>query len=248
VLPGVYSRLHFLPAPFAAISLIAFSLNDKIKIDNNMKWYDIFSNFYDNSLEKLYFDSRKRAIELLDLNDGQNVIDVACGTGANFKHIYVTNKNVTIYGTDFSTGMLRKAEDQIRKNSWQNIFLFQSDARKLSLSLIKELTTNKIKFDRVICVLGLSVIPEWETVLDNLLGLLNENGKIVIVDVFAEKRNFNTWLVEKIANADLNRRIWQTLETKTVNFHQEYLPVKESKVGGKLFAATGNKRKYKPYR
>ncbi|HMS50813.1 MAG TPA: class I SAM-dependent methyltransferase, partial [Chitinophagales bacterium] len=69
-----------------------------------MKWYDLFSNFYDNSLEKLYFDSRKRAIELLDLKDGHTIIDVACGTGANFRHIKATNKDISIYGTDFSAG------------------------------------------------------------------------------------------------------------------------------------------------
>ena len=34
-----------------------------------MKWYNVFSNVYDSSLEKLYFQSRKRAIELLELND-----------------------------------------------------------------------------------------------------------------------------------------------------------------------------------
>lgn len=197
-----------------------------------MKWYDVFSGFYDSSLEKLYFESRKRAIELLDLNDGQTILDVACGTGANFRHIKATGKSVTIYGTDFSGGMLKKAQGLIEKNNWKDIFLFQSDARELSLSLVEKHTNNKLKFDRIICVLGLSVIPEWEQVLNNLLQLLNENGKIVIVDVFAEKRNFNTWLVEKIAKADLDRKIWQTLETKTLNFHYEYLPIKESKVGG----------------
>ena len=208
-----------------------------------MKWYDLFSNFYDNSLEKLYFSSRKRAIELLDLKDYQTVIDIACGTGANFKHIKASNDKVTLHGTDYSSGMLKKGQDLIEKNSWTNTFLFQADARELTLSSIEKYTNKKISFDRVICVLGLSVIPEWEMVLDNLIELLNENGKIVIVDVFAEKRNLNTWLVEKVAKADLNRKIWQTLETKTYNFHQEYLPVMESKVGGKLFVAVGSKRK-----
>lgn len=79
-------------------------------------------------------------------------------------------------------------------------------------------------------------------VLDKMLGLLHENGKIVIVDVFAEKRDMNTWLVERFAQADLNRKIWQALETKTTGFYQEYLPVKESKVGGKLFVTSGQKR------
>jgi len=207
-----------------------------------MKWYDIFSSFYDNSLEQLYFSSRKRAIELLDLKDNQTVIDIACGTGANFKHIKASNDKITLYGTDYSSGMLKKGQDLIENNSWTNIFLFQADARELNLTSIEKYTNKKLSFDRVICVLGLSVIPEWEMVLDNLLGLLNENGKIVIVDVFAENRNLNTWLVEKVAKADLNRKIWQTLETKTDNFHQEYLQVKESKVGGKLFVAVGTKR------
>lgn len=207
-----------------------------------MKWYDLFSNFYDNALEKLYFSIRKRAIELLDLNDNETLIDIACGTGANFKHLKASNDTVLIYGTDYSSGMLKKGQASIEKNGWKNIFLFQADARQLSLSSIEKYTHKHLSFDKVICVLGLSVMPEWEKVLDNMLGLLNENGKIVIVDVFAEKRNFNTWLVEKIAKADLNRKIWQTLETKTANFNQEYLPVKESKVGGKLFVAVGTKR------
>lgn len=207
-----------------------------------MKWYDLFSNFYDNALEKLYFSSRKMAIELLDLNDNEMVIDIACGTGANFKHLKARNDTVLIYGTDYSNGMLKKGQASIEKNGWKNIFLFQADARELSLSSIEKYAHKSLRFDKVICVLGLSVMPDWEKVLDNMLGLLNENGKIVIVDVFAEKRNFNTWLVEKIAKADLNRKIWQTLETKTANFHQEYLPVKESKVGGKLFVAVGTKR------
>lgn len=171
--------------------------------ENDMKWYDFFSNFYDTSLENLYFSSRQRAIELLDLRDNQTVIDIACGTGANFKHIKAKNDKVTLYGTDYSNGMLKKGQYSIEKNSWTNIFLFQADARELTLTSIEKYTNKKLSFDRVICVLGLSVIPEWELVLDNLLGLLNENGKIVIVDVFAEKRNLNTWLVEKLAKANL---------------------------------------------
>ena len=139
--------------------------------------------------------------------------------------------------------MLEKAQNIIEKNNWKNIFLFQSDARNLNISLIEQHANKKVKFDRVICMLGLSVIPEWEAVLDNLLTLLTENGKIVIVDVFAEKRNFNTWLVEKVAKADLDRKIWQTLEKMTTNFYREYLPVKENKVGGRLFVAIGTKKK-----
>ncbi len=206
-----------------------------------MKWYDFFSNIYDSSLEKLYFESRTRAVELLDLKDGQILLDVACGTGANFKHILAKDIELNIYGTDFSSGMLRRGQAAIDKNQWENIKLFQADARELTPEYVREQTKQEAGFDRIICVLGLSVIPDWETVLDKMLGLLKDEGKIVIVDVFAEKRDFNTWLVEKIAKADLDRPIWQTLKEKTTDFHAEYLPVKESKVGGKLFVSAGVK-------
>jgi len=172
-----------------------------------MNWYDIFSSIYDSSLEKLYFESRKKAVKLLELESGQTLIDIACGTGANFKHIKATNTNLEIYGTDSSEGMLRKGQAIIDKNSWNDITLFQADARNLTPSFVERQINKDLSFDRIICVLGLSVIPDWEQVLDKMLGLLKVNGKIVIVDVFAEKRNFNTWLVEKFARADLNRQI-----------------------------------------
>lgn len=209
-----------------------------------MKWYDVFSNFYDSSLEKLYFNTRKRAIEQLKLKPNLSVLDVACGTGSNFRHIKEIDTEIALYATDFSEGMLRRAKQSIKTNNWTDITLFQSDARKLSPSLIKEKTKEVDSFDRIICVLGLSVIPNWELVLDKMIDLLRPNGKIVIVDVYAEKRNFNTWLVEKVARADLNRKIWQQLKEKTSDFELEYSEVKENKVGGKLFIACGSKLNY----
>ena len=191
-----------------------------------MKWYDIFSNFYDSSLEKIYFDSRKRAIELLDLKSGQVILDVACGTGANFKHIKSTGIDVDIYGTDFSKGMLNRGLSAIKKNNWNDITLFQADARKLTTSFIKEQINKEPSFDLLICTLGLSVVPDWELVLNNMLHLLKEEGRIVIVDVFAEKRTFHTWLIEKIAGGDMDRKIWQTLEDRTTDFYHEYCLVK----------------------
>lgn len=81
-----------------------------------MKWYNLFSNFYDKSLEKLYFSSRQKAVELLDLNDNHIVMDVACGTGANFKHIQASNYQLDICGFDYSRGMLKKGQELVEKN------------------------------------------------------------------------------------------------------------------------------------
>lgn len=178
---------------------------------------------------------------MLDLQDNQTVLDVACGTGANFKHILAGKQQINLYATDYSSGMLAKAQKQVDQNQWTNIHLFEADARTLNPGTIAQHTHDNTRFDRIICVLGLSVVPDWQLILDNLIELLKPDGKLVIVDVFAEKRTFNTWLVEKIAKADLDRPIAQALAEKTTAFQQVYMPIKESKVGGKLFVAVGTK-------
>jgi len=208
-----------------------------------MKWYDAFSSFYDKSLEKLYFESRARMVELLDVQPGDVVLDVACGTGANFIHFRNSGvENLKIYGTDYSDGMLKKAKALVSREKWDNMHLFQADARDLDEDYFSNRKELPNSFDCVVCVLGLSVIPDWEKVLDQLLGILKPNGKIIIVDVYAEKRDINTTIVEWVSKADLNRKIWQKLKIQTDHFYEEQLPVKERKVGGKLFAAIGRKK------
>ena len=208
-----------------------------------MKWYDIFSGVYDKSLEKLYFESRARMVELLDLKSNDVILDVACGTGANFKHFHNSGiKNIEIYGTDYSQGMLNKAATLIQKNNWENTHLFQADARTLNTTYFDNQKDLPNSFDCIVCVLGLSVIPDWEKVLDQLITLLKSGGKIMVVDVYAEKRDLNTTIVEWVSKADLDRKIWQEIKAKTDSFYHEYLPVKENKVGGKLFVAHGIKK------
>ena len=46
-----------------------------------MSWYDLFSRFYDRSLEPLYVEARTAAAEALRLEPGLTVLDVPVGTG-----------------------------------------------------------------------------------------------------------------------------------------------------------------------
>jgi len=85
---------------------------------------------------------------------------------------------------------LEKARSNVEKNNWKNIHLFQADVRALNQAFIEKQFSTPPKFEKIICFLGLSVIPEWEKVLDNLLEILAEDGEIVIADVFAEKRTY----------------------------------------------------------
>lgn len=207
-----------------------------------MKWYDIFSSYYDLSLGKVYDSGRSKAIHNLALEPGMTVLDIACGTGANFSHLKKAEHKITIIGVDYSKGMLSKARKKVKKNKWEDIHLIQAVADDISQEFLNSKIGHDLKTDRVICTLGLSVLPDWEEVLLNALALLNENGIISIMDVYAEKRNINTPIVELSARADVNRQIWQKLKMITADFKMEYLPANKVLVGGSLFVANGKKK------
>jgi ubiquinone/menaquinone biosynthesis C-methylase UbiE len=203
-----------------------------------MDWYNLFSGFYDKSLEKLYFESRKIAAEMLDIKSGENVLDVACGTGANFPHLLsFMDQSNRLAATDFSKGMLAKARQRIPATADIHPQFLEADARGLHTAMFAETLLGKAGFDKIICVLGLSVIPDWQSVLQNLGQMLLHGGSLVVVDVFAEKRTLQTWMVEKVARADVSRPIFAEMQTVFGHVDKRVLPVSASKVGGILFAA-----------
>ena len=199
-----------------------------------MNWNDAFSGFYDRSLEKLYYDSRVRAVELLDLQPDHLVLDLACGTGSNFPHVLPRIPEGRLLGLDYSAGMLRKAAGRSEAQGWTNVHLVQADVRTLDVAALGGV-------DRILCVLGFSVFPEWERVLEGLFAALIPGGKMVIVDVYSTKNTWHRWLVERLAQADISRPVWEPLERLSVRFHREVLPVPQHKVGGELWVAVGEK-------
>lgn len=87
------------------------SLYNKIATSSLFVYLDaLFGRATENSI------CRKKAIASLNLTDNSIVLDVACGTGLNFKIIesYLGNDG-RLVGVDLSPGMLKLAERQIIK-------------------------------------------------------------------------------------------------------------------------------------
>jgi len=122
----------------------------------------------------LYQQMIKQAVSELDLQKGNNVLDVACGPGYNFKNILEkVGGTGRITAIDYSKYMLKVAATRAKKNNINNIEFIEMDAAKLNY---------KEKFDAAIIVLGLSVIPDWKRALKNIIKAVKVGGKIVILD------------------------------------------------------------------
>ena len=85
--------------------------------------YDKLSGIYDIWGKLTESRARNRAIELAKIRDGQNVLEVAVGTGLAFYEIVKRNPHGSNVGIDLSPGMLEKAKTRLKKLSGANYTL-----------------------------------------------------------------------------------------------------------------------------
>ncbi|SEV98840.1 class I SAM-dependent methyltransferase [Halobacterium jilantaiense] len=74
---------------------------------------------------------RAGAVADLDLERGDTVVDLGCGTGANLPHLReAVGPTGTVVGVDLTPGMLAAAERRIETAGWRNVHLVQGDAAR----------------------------------------------------------------------------------------------------------------------
>ncbi len=200
-----------------------------------MSWYDGFSTFYDPAVERIYRPYRERIVAALDLQPGDAVVDLACGTGQNFPELVrAVGAEGKVVGVDASSGMLSRARRRIAKAGWSNVRVLEADARTLRSDDLGE-----GPLAAVLCTLGFSAIPDWQRALANAFSLLPRGGRFVIFDVFARRWVPQTSVVSLVARADLKRESWRALKALSATFEMKDLPGSPHVHGGNLFLARG---------
>ncbi|MFQ5858111.1 MAG: class I SAM-dependent methyltransferase [Anaerolineae bacterium] len=199
------------------------------------RWYDLIAPLYDLAITGVYTRARKATVRQLRLAPGQTVLDVACGTGENFRYLgEAIGPSGTLIGTDYSEGMLAQARRKIERNRWANVRLLRADARTLSLDTIRSaLSLPDLRFHRIVCTLGFSVVPDWETVFERTWEILEPGGRYAIMDWYSPRQTLFTKFLSLIAAGEINRRWWEPLEQRAEDFERE------SMFRGLLFVMSG---------
>lgn len=153
------------------------------------KGFDLWANGYDVSVgisdndNKYPFAGYKKVLNeiyncILE-SSAENILDIGFGTGTLTTKLYENGCN--IFGQDFSNKMIELAKAKMPKSK-----LFKGDFSK---GLVNEL--KKQKYDAIIATYSLHHLEDEEKInfINELLSLLNENGKIYIGDVAFETRD-----------------------------------------------------------
>ncbi|NRB38589.1 MAG: methyltransferase domain-containing protein [Pseudomonadales bacterium] len=121
--------------------------------------------------------ARRRAIELADIQGGENILEVAAGTGLAFYELVKRNPTGSNSGIDLSPGMLAKAKKRLASLPDTTYTLGLGDAFKLEQeSESIDILVNNYMFD---------LIPhkDMDKILSEFKRVLKKDGKLVLVNM-----------------------------------------------------------------
>lgn len=149
---------------------------------NTQSWYRRIAAIYDPICRPLFAGPRRAAIESLQLQPGDTVLDLCTGTGLNLPQLsQAVGADGTVIGVDFCPQMLARAQIRTAKLGASNIQLHQVDAGTLSSAHMKR-WTGRTYVDAVLCTFGLAVAPNWQQIRATAWALIRPGGRLVIAD------------------------------------------------------------------
>ncbi len=152
--------------------------------------YDRIAPFYDLLAAGYSFIGsgrfRRHVVAVLELQSGETVVDLGCGTGANLPYLVeAVGPTGQVIGVDLSPGMLEQARERVQANGWQNVQLVGADMRTFVFPK---------PLHGIISTFALEMVPEHADVIKRAVSALAEGRRIVVAGLRRPER-WPEWLI-----------------------------------------------------
>lgn len=145
--------------------------------------YRGFAPLYDAFYGKVLEPGRRAAIQGMDLQPGQRVLEVGIGTGLS---LAAYPPGVKVVGVDIAPEMLEKARRRATRCQ-------REPAPDLNVMDARALEFPDASFDTVVAMYVVSVSPEPERVVAEMVRVCRPGGAIVIVNHFRTESRLVRW-------------------------------------------------------
>ena len=142
---------------------------------NWLRWWSIRPLFKSSLLLRRLIgdeDARINAVNLLELNSGQRVLELGCGLGANLCNLHATGAQ--IIAVDESPENVAASRNEVRANNLMNIKVMSLDEAEKSLEAES--------FDAILCCNTFTSTDRQDLLLHLACKWLKKGGKIAVVD------------------------------------------------------------------
>ena len=141
--------------------------------------YDKIAKVYDFTFGPTLHPGRLRAIERMDIQPGERVLEVGVGTGINLS---LYPKNCSVIGIDFNESMLEIARERAERKDIRNVRLLQMDAADLKFP--------DNSFDIVYAPYLISVVPDPVRVAGEMRRVCRPGGRVILLNHFLSPNLF----------------------------------------------------------
>ena len=135
--------------------------------------YDKLAKVYDLIFGPTLHPGRLQAIERMNIQRDERVLEVGVGTGINLS-LYPSDAKIT--GIDYTASMLEKARERVAKKGMRNTRLLQMDAADLKFP--------DDSFDIVYAPYLISVVPDPVKVAQEMRRVCRPGGRIIFLNHF----------------------------------------------------------------
>jgi len=181
--------------------------------------YDKLAKVYDLVFGPTLHPGRLQAIERMDIQAGERVLEVGVGTGINLS-LYPREAAVT--GIDFSSSMLEKARERAARPEASPVRLLQMDAADLRFA--------DNSFDIVYAPYLISVVPDPVKVAQEMRRVCRPGGRIIFLNHFLSPNLFLSRIERLISPATIHIGFKSDLDLPAFLAQAELKPISIEKV------------------
>lgn len=173
------------------------------------RYEKLFARYYDSFMENVEDRIGFRRRELISKLSG-NILEVGSGTGVNFDYY---NSDCKVIAIEPSSAMIEKAKF---KKTNSNIEIYNYSIEDSELNTL----TPEFGYDAIVCTLVLCTVPDIDNTLTIFKKILNENGKLIVLEHIHSKHPIKSKLQNLInpiwkrvgEGCNLNRNTDEILE------------------------------------
>jgi ubiquinone/menaquinone biosynthesis C-methylase UbiE len=168
-----------------------------------VKTYNAAADTFDAAPLSFWSRYGQRTIDHLNLQPGDDVLDVCCGTGASaIPAAIAVGPTGSVLGVDVSDGLLGLARSKAQH--LDNITFRNHDCMALDLP--------DGSFDAIVCVFGIFFLPDMTAALRELWRMVKPGGKLAIT----------SW--GKTVFAPMDQVFWDAIQAERPDLYKQYTP------------------------
>lgn len=161
--------------------------------------WDLAAGQYEPLWQAQLADAQAKLMACAALAPGENVLDVACGTGLiTFDAAAAVGARGDVVGVDLSGRMIEVAREQALRRQMDNVSFARMDAERLDLS--------DGRFDVALCALGLMYVPNPAQAVREMRRVLRPGGRMVIA-VWGERARCGWADLFSIVDAEVSSEV-----------------------------------------